>query len=126
MVSSLASASIVTGLGTLPQESSLAVSAVAARLPHTLLIALLAFFNATTYTSILLTPPATTPSGGSSGGCSSSAHRAAADSEAEGGDVRARICYNSCSAFWTRAWGRVGRLMNLRRAVRSIRRVRVC
>ena len=114
MVSSFARASIATGLGTLPQELSLAVSAVAARLPHTLLIALLAFFNAATYASILLTPPATTPGGGSSGGCSSSAHRAAADSEAEGGDVRAQICYNSCSAFWMRAWGRVGRLMNHR------------
>jgi hypothetical protein len=43
-VSSRTSASIATGLGA-PQESSLVVSAAAVRLPHSLLIALLAFLS---------------------------------------------------------------------------------
>ena len=58
MVTSLASASIATGLSTLPQESSLAVLVVTARLPHTLLIALLAFFSTAAYASTLLRRPA--------------------------------------------------------------------
>ena len=102
MVSSFARASIATGLGTLPQELSLAVSAVAARLPHTLLVTLLTVFSAAVYTSTLPTLPAAAARGGSSGGCWSSTRKVGANSEAESGDVRALSCCISCSEF--RMW----------------------